>query len=402
MAMHADVEDPARRLESRGRPLSRRRLVQAAAAAGLAGWRGQVPGRMRPRPRPEGRIVISLGAEPSTLEWWNAYSIDGHPILRNVFEALLNRDPATNELVGELAESWEWTDDRTIRFKLREGVTYHNGDPLTAEDAAFGINYTWSRKTRSTSPSSWARRSPRRRSTTSRSTSRRRIPIRSCRPSSTSRPLPSARQIRGGAGHPGAMSRSAPGRTSSSSGRAARKSTSPPSPNGGATADPRGRARRAGDPGRRVRLAAGVVRARGAGHAGEAQIGRFLSPEDCATTPACKEAISVETVPLRLDTVHPVLKDIRVRQAIAHAIDKEAVVDSLFGSGEVATQLVGPSATGLQRGAGTRLRTTPSWRSSWWPRPRRMACRSTCRWSSPCARASTCAPRNWASTWPAR
>lgn len=80
--------------------------------------------------------------------------------------------------------------------------------------------------------------------------------------------------------------------------------------------------------------------------AGEAQLGRFLSPEDCATTLACKEAISVETVPLRLDTVYPVLNDIRVRKAITYAIDKQAVVDELFASGAVANQLVGPSATG--------------------------------------------------------
>ena len=58
----------------------------------------------------------------------------------------LNRDPVTNELVGELATAWEQTDDRTWRFTLRQGVTFHNGDPFNAEVAAFGINYTWSQE----------------------------------------------------------------------------------------------------------------------------------------------------------------------------------------------------------------------------------------------------------------
>ena len=30
-----------------------------------------------------------------------------------------------HQLVGELATAWEWTDDRTLRFTLREGVTFH-------------------------------------------------------------------------------------------------------------------------------------------------------------------------------------------------------------------------------------------------------------------------------------
>ncbi|MGI8643219.1 MAG: ABC transporter substrate-binding protein, partial [Thermomicrobiales bacterium] len=93
---------------------------------------------------PSGKVTLAMSVEPDTLENWRAYSTDGHPVLRNVMEALLNRDPETNELIGELATSWEQTDDVTWRFSLREDVTFHNGDPFNAEVAAFGINYTWS------------------------------------------------------------------------------------------------------------------------------------------------------------------------------------------------------------------------------------------------------------------
>ncbi len=131
------------------RRVSRRDLVKRAAAVGLAVPAVGVLGRVSHSAaaqgsQPAGKIVISMSVEPDTLENWKAYSTDGHPILRNVQEALLNRDPKTNELVGELATSWEQTDERTWRFKLREGVTFHNGDPFNAEVAAFGINYTWS------------------------------------------------------------------------------------------------------------------------------------------------------------------------------------------------------------------------------------------------------------------
>jgi peptide/nickel transport system substrate-binding protein len=44
--------------------------------------------------------------------------------------------------------------------------------------------------------------------------------------------------------------------------------------------------------------------------------------------------------------MHPVMSDIRVREAIGLAIDKERLVEQVFGGGGVATQLVSPSATG--------------------------------------------------------
>jgi peptide/nickel transport system substrate-binding protein len=80
--------------------------------------------------------------------------------------------------------------------------------------------------------------------------------------------------------------------------------------------------------------------------AGEAQIARFLAPEDCETTPVCLEAPSVETIFLRLDTMHPVMGDIRIREAIGLAVDRESLAEQIFGGGDVATQLVGPSAVG--------------------------------------------------------
>ena len=48
----------------------------------------------------------------------------------------------TNKLVPELAESWEASRDlRTWRFKLRQGVQFHNGKTLDAEDVIFSLNH---------------------------------------------------------------------------------------------------------------------------------------------------------------------------------------------------------------------------------------------------------------------
>lgn len=48
-------------------------------------------------------------------------------------ETLVGLDPETLELFPWLAESWETEDARHWRFNIREGVTFHNGNPLTAE-----------------------------------------------------------------------------------------------------------------------------------------------------------------------------------------------------------------------------------------------------------------------------
>src|SRR5690606_29471635 len=80
--------------------------------------------------------------------------------------------------------------------------------------------------------------------------------------------------------------------------------------------------------------------------AGEGHIARHLSPEDCASTPVCMSVPSIETIFIRPDAMHPALADERVRQAIAVAIDRQAIADLLLGGGVPASQIVGPSATG--------------------------------------------------------
>src|SRR3982074_3246878 len=50
------------------------------------------------------------------------------------FDCLVYRDPTTMEMKPALATSWKQVDATTIEFTLREGVTFQNGDPLTAED----------------------------------------------------------------------------------------------------------------------------------------------------------------------------------------------------------------------------------------------------------------------------
>ncbi|USG66922.1 ABC transporter substrate-binding protein [Brevibacillus ruminantium] len=56
----------------------------------------------------------------------------------NMFDYLVRKD-AQQKVQPLLATEWETVDDTTWRFKLREGVTFHNGDEFTAEDVKFTL-----------------------------------------------------------------------------------------------------------------------------------------------------------------------------------------------------------------------------------------------------------------------
>lgn len=58
-----------------------------------------------------------------------------------VFDTLLALGP-DGEAVPCIAESWEYTDDTTLVLHIRDGVVFHNGDPLTADDVFYSIGQT--------------------------------------------------------------------------------------------------------------------------------------------------------------------------------------------------------------------------------------------------------------------
>ena len=56
------------------------------------------------------------------------------------WDMLVYRDPDTFAIKPLLATSWTLVDDKTIDFQLRSGVTFHDGSPLSADDVVYTIN----------------------------------------------------------------------------------------------------------------------------------------------------------------------------------------------------------------------------------------------------------------------
>jgi peptide/nickel transport system substrate-binding protein len=87
--------------------------------------------------RAEG-LKIAIGAAISSLDPHFHNLAPNHTVFAHFFDRLVSRTP-TSAPVPALAVSWTPIGDSIWEFKLRPGVTWHDGSPLTADDVAFSI-----------------------------------------------------------------------------------------------------------------------------------------------------------------------------------------------------------------------------------------------------------------------
>lgn len=89
----------------------------------------------------DNRIVYGLTFQPSGFDpHINASAELGIP-LRQVYDTLVYRDPQTAEIVPGLATEWTISEDGlAYTFKLRTGVTFHDGTPFNAQSVAVNLD----------------------------------------------------------------------------------------------------------------------------------------------------------------------------------------------------------------------------------------------------------------------
>lgn len=85
----------------------------------------------------EGKLTISSPQDPGSWDPIDTFLVNWASVATNVFEGLTYRGPDM-KLVPGLAEAWEELDDgKRIRFTLRQGVTFQNGEPFNADAVKF-------------------------------------------------------------------------------------------------------------------------------------------------------------------------------------------------------------------------------------------------------------------------
>jgi peptide/nickel transport system substrate-binding protein len=120
--------------------------AQAPAAGGAGDARASAASEARSAsqktPKPGGTLTFALDKDMTLMNPMLATSSVDKWVRQLMFESLLEVDQAGN-IQPFLAESWQTSGDgKTYTFHLRRGVQFHNGQEMTADDVQFSMDYT--------------------------------------------------------------------------------------------------------------------------------------------------------------------------------------------------------------------------------------------------------------------
>lgn len=109
-------------------------LISGAAAIAMMAGAGGLSAQ---------EITVVLAEEPDIIDPCEASRSNvGRVVKQNITETLTEINPDDGSITPRLATSWEQVDELTWRFSLREGVSFHDGEPLNADTVAYAINRT--------------------------------------------------------------------------------------------------------------------------------------------------------------------------------------------------------------------------------------------------------------------
>ncbi|MDO5337848.1 MAG: ABC transporter substrate-binding protein [Eubacteriales bacterium] len=84
-------------------------------------------------------LVWGQGADVTSMDPHQGKETPAVEVTDQIFDTLTVVDAATGELRPQIAESWEQTSDTCYQFKIKQGIKFHDGSELTAEDVKFSL-----------------------------------------------------------------------------------------------------------------------------------------------------------------------------------------------------------------------------------------------------------------------
>ncbi len=88
-----------------------------------------------------GTLRLAVASAPPTFFYYGDLSNDIKLFSQQIFDTLVEFDLENYELVAGLATSWDISEDGLVyTLHLRQGVTWHDGEPFTADDVVFTLN----------------------------------------------------------------------------------------------------------------------------------------------------------------------------------------------------------------------------------------------------------------------
>lgn len=89
----------------------------------------------------DGTLTVALQSPVEAVDIYMGPSAETAMTSNAVFNPLVAYDAKSGKYVGVIAESWTQIDPEVMEFKLKPGITFQDGTPLTAEDVAYTINF---------------------------------------------------------------------------------------------------------------------------------------------------------------------------------------------------------------------------------------------------------------------
>jgi oligopeptide transport system substrate-binding protein len=91
-------------------------------------------------PKQGGSAVVTFNNDLTTLDPQVGYDWQNWSVIKSIFDGLMDYKPGTTELEPDLAKEYTVSDDGlTYTFKLRDGLKFHNGRPVTAADVKYSL-----------------------------------------------------------------------------------------------------------------------------------------------------------------------------------------------------------------------------------------------------------------------
>jgi peptide/nickel transport system substrate-binding protein len=97
-----------------------------------------------------GEMIVTYQEDVATLDPAIGYDWQNWSMIKSLFDGLMGYEPGTTDLRNELAESHEVSQDGTVHtFTLKDGITFHNGREITAEDVKYSLERVTNPQTQS-------------------------------------------------------------------------------------------------------------------------------------------------------------------------------------------------------------------------------------------------------------
>ncbi len=128
--------------------LIRRTALLAAATMAIAPsvWAQKAADTLR---------IAFVDAVPNIDMYFNSQRT-GLILAHQAWDMLVHRDPATFEIKPALATAWKFVDDKTLELTIRQGVKFHDGSTLSPDDVVYTINMAANPDNKLATPSNYA------------------------------------------------------------------------------------------------------------------------------------------------------------------------------------------------------------------------------------------------------